>query len=42
MPYYPPTALPDGDYGEVVVSDNGATFTLDHYLIDTLDLLNFS
>lgn len=41
MPYYPP-ALSDGDKGEVVVSSSGTVWTLDHYLLYQLELLNYS
>lgn len=37
----PSPVLSDGDYGEVVVSGSGTVMKLDHYLIDTLEQLNF-
>ena len=44
MPYYPPATatISDGDKGEVIVSSSGTVWTLDHYLLYQLELLNYS
>lgn len=45
MAYYPPAStggVSDGDKGEVVVSSSGTVWTLDHYLLYQLELLNYS